>query len=199
MFSKKECQQWLQNPSRNPTTNRLILPGRKIYVQYEKSCVTHNLLRKCDICFADFLSGLSCAKNHEFCKNCVETNALIALKKKGKVICMTNCDAEFGLEQFNQELRDLLLTRQRELEFTKTDFVDEMTKIITRRCPVCSFLLMKNGGCNELVCECGTKICYVCSKDISTEGYRHFCNCSLSCDCKKCKSDYAQEAEDKRQ
>ncbi|KAL3681151.1 hypothetical protein R1sor_024107 [Riccia sorocarpa] len=48
-----------------------------------------------------------------------------------------------------------------------------MTQAVIRICTFCSAQLVKNEGCNKIVCRCGQKMCYVCRKAI--EDYSHFC------------------------
>ncbi len=36
-----------------------------------------------------------------------------------------------------------------------------------------------------MTCSCGTLICYICRKDITKDGYKHFCQIP-HCDHKKC-------------
>ncbi|KAL3682846.1 hypothetical protein R1sor_000868 [Riccia sorocarpa] len=48
-----------------------------------------------------------------------------------------------------------------------------MTQAVIRICTFCSAQLVKNEGCNKIVCRCGQKMCYVCRKPI--EDYSHFC------------------------
>jgi TRIAD3 protein (E3 ubiquitin-protein ligase RNF216) len=52
---------------------------------------------------------------------------------------------------------------------------EAMSVAIIRKCPTCSQQFVKLGnGCNKVRCGCGTKVCYVCQKEI--RGYEHFDN-----------------------
>lgn len=52
---------------------------------------------------------------------------------------------------------------------------EKMTEAALRRCPRCSIPIVKDGGCNKLICsQCRCYVCDVCGKDISVEGYKHF-------------------------
>ena len=204
MFSEAQCLQWLRNKSVNPITHRSIQPGKKIYLQLEKYCLRYNLLPACKVCFTKYISGLKCLRDHEFCEKCVETTAGLAGEKLGKVFCMTpDCDAEFPIPLFNKVLQDLLTGKQREIADRKTraesddnSLETEMTNIITRRCPVCFTLSIKSEGCNKLTCICGTTMCFICQRNISREGYKHFCNCGGDCTCDKCKTFDQKEKRD---
>ena len=54
------------------------------------------------------------------------------------------------------------------------DVEEAMTDAFVRKCPKCKVPIMKDEGCNKIICSCGTMICDVCGKDITAEGYRHF-------------------------
>jgi TRIAD3 protein (E3 ubiquitin-protein ligase RNF216) len=52
---------------------------------------------------------------------------------------------------------------------------EAMSVAIIRKCPTCSQQFVKLGnGCNNVRYGCGTKVCYVCQKEIL--GYEHFDN-----------------------
>mmetsp|Transcript_31138 Transcript_31138/g.57954 ORF Transcript_31138/g.57954 Transcript_31138/m.57954 type:complete len:741 (-) Transcript_31138:1060-3282(-) len=64
---------------------------------------------------------------------------------------------------------------------------EAMSEARIRICPnpKCKQRFYKTEGCNKMSCSCGKKICYQCRKDITKEGYKHFCN-TPHCDHKKC-------------
>ncbi|KKK21259.1 hypothetical protein ARAM_001262 [Aspergillus rambellii] len=52
---------------------------------------------------------------------------------------------------------------------------EAMSKAMIRNCPKCQLNIVKEYGCNKMVCpRCHTAMCYLCKKDISTEMYNHF-------------------------
>ena len=52
---------------------------------------------------------------------------------------------------------------------------EAMTDAILKHCPKCKVPIFKDGGCNKLSCSrCGCKVCDVCKKDITKDGYSHF-------------------------
>ena len=54
---------------------------------------------------------------------------------------------------------------------------EAMTKALVRSCPKCQTSLLKDGGCNKMVCsKCRCCVCDYCGKDITREGYGHFDN-----------------------
>ncbi|KAL9597676.1 MAG: hypothetical protein Q9219_005003 [cf. Caloplaca sp. 3 TL-2023] len=66
-------------------------------------------------------------------------------------------------------------------EFKKSEGVSERheieearTKALLRTCPRCKSAIVKEGGCNKIVCSCGGVVCDVCGADISENKYRHF-------------------------
>uniref|UniRef100_A0AC34R0K8 RING-type domain-containing protein n=1 Tax=Panagrolaimus sp. JU765 TaxID=591449 RepID=A0AC34R0K8_9BILA len=80
----------------------------------------------------------------------------------------------------------------------------ELSKIVVRRCSKCGLQFTKKGGCNKIICRCGTKQCYLCRAVIP--GYSHFCDCFFKDNelpCKKCKKtcalSYDADEYDKRQ
>ncbi|KAL3478611.1 hypothetical protein BJX99DRAFT_102003 [Aspergillus californicus] len=52
---------------------------------------------------------------------------------------------------------------------------EAMSKALIRNCPKCQVKIVKEYGCNKMYCpQCRTAMCYLCQKDITTEGYGHF-------------------------
>ena len=45
-----------------------------------------------------------------------------------------------------------------------------------KACPGCGAQVSKTEGCNKMKCRCGIAFCFLCSKDITREGYDHFSN-----------------------
>lgn len=48
------------------------------------------------------------------------------------------------------------------------------TLALLRTCPKCKVSILKEDGCNKVVCTCGGMLCDYCGKDISAVGYVHF-------------------------
>jgi hypothetical protein len=77
---------------------------------------------------------------------------------------------------------------------------EAMTAARIRECPKCKTRFFKTEGCNKMVCTCNTFLCYICRKDITKQGYGHFCQ-TAHCDhksCGKCKL-FTNTVEDDRQ
>jgi len=52
---------------------------------------------------------------------------------------------------------------------------EAMTKALLKICPKCKVPILKDGGCNKLVCsQCRCYVCDFCGKDITKESYGHF-------------------------
>lgn len=51
---------------------------------------------------------------------------------------------------------------------------EAMTKALLKTCPKCEKQVLKQDGCNKIVCMCGGILCDYCGKDISKDGYNHF-------------------------
>jgi len=53
----------------------------------------------------------------------------------------------------------------------------------TQRCPGCSAVVQRNGGCNHMICRCGTHFCYVCGRaweeHVNQPGGLNFYRCRL--------------------
>lgn len=62
---------------------------------------------------------------------------------------------------------------------------EAMTKALLKTCPKCGKQILKQDGCNKVICFCGGMLCDYCGKDITKEGYQHFEGPSLS-KSKKC-------------
>ena len=48
------------------------------------------------------------------------------------------------------------------------------TMALIRTCPRCKVSVIKDEGCNKVVCKCGGMMCDYCGKDITKNGYGHF-------------------------
>lgn len=59
------------------------------------------------------------------------------------------------------------------------------SEAMMRKCPKCKAKIIKELGCNKMVCSCGNMMCYVCQQDISGQskdaGYQHFHNAGSKC------------------
>lgn len=62
---------------------------------------------------------------------------------------------------------------------------EAMTEARVRICHKCKTRFYKTEGCNKMTCTCGALMCYLCRKDVSKEGYNHFCG-KPHCDKKTC-------------
>ena len=52
---------------------------------------------------------------------------------------------------------------------------EAMTEALVRKCPKCQTPILKEDGCNKMICtKCRCAICDYCGKDITKEGYSHF-------------------------
>lgn len=51
---------------------------------------------------------------------------------------------------------------------------EAMTKALLKTCPKCAKQVLKQDGCNKIVCMCGGILCDYCGKDITKDGYNHF-------------------------
>jgi E3 ubiquitin-protein ligase RNF216 len=59
---------------------------------------------------------------------------------------------------------------------------EAMTEALIRTCPKCKVKIIKEWGCNKMVCvKCGCSMCYICKKDISRIGYNHFKEGPVGC------------------
>jgi hypothetical protein len=65
---------------------------------------------------------------------------------------------------------------KKEQGISERHIVEEaMTQALIRKCPKCQVPILKDGGCNKLICsKCRCFVCDYCGKDISKEGYSHF-------------------------
>ncbi|KXS12633.1 hypothetical protein M427DRAFT_157210 [Gonapodya prolifera JEL478] len=65
---------------------------------------------------------------------------------------------------------------EREEESLRLYVERRMTVALLRTCPRCQIHFTKLDGCSHMTCpQCQYHICYICRRDISTEGYQHFC------------------------
>jgi hypothetical protein len=59
------------------------------------------------------------------------------------------------------------------------------SEAMMRKCPKCKAKIIKELGCNKMICSCGNMMCYVCQQDISGQakdaGYQHFHKAGSKC------------------
>jgi hypothetical protein len=59
------------------------------------------------------------------------------------------------------------------------------SEAMMRKCPKCKAKIIKEHGCNKMMCSCGNQMCYVCQQDISGQtkdaGYQHFHRAGAKC------------------
>ncbi|PWY89012.1 hypothetical protein BO70DRAFT_158549 [Aspergillus heteromorphus CBS 117.55] len=52
---------------------------------------------------------------------------------------------------------------------------EAMSEALIRNCPQCKIKIVKESGCNKMICsKCGCAMCYICKKNITGEQYQHF-------------------------
>ncbi|KAF7589761.1 hypothetical protein BBP40_003869 [Aspergillus hancockii] len=60
---------------------------------------------------------------------------------------------------------------------------EAMSEALIRNCPKCKVKIVKDVGCNKMVCsKCSCVMCYLCKKDITREQYNHFGKPPTYCD-----------------
>ncbi|KAN0069401.1 hypothetical protein V8E54_012416 [Elaphomyces granulatus] len=72
---------------------------------------------------------------------------------------------------------------QKEAGVPERHLVEEaMTEALVRTCPRCKVKIVKESGCNKLICsKCRCSMCYICQQDITNVGYEHFKEGSGGC------------------
>lgn len=111
----------------------------------------------------------------------IEANSLFGCQNPdcGKISCR-KCGEESHLPRSCEEVKnDKGLSARHQVEEARSE-------AMMRTCPKCKVKIIKEYGCNKLVCtNCHTIICYVCKKDISGKGkdlgYDHFHRQGASC------------------
>lgn len=154
-----------------------IFPNKKFHKTLQKKLERKQLLS----CLKEF--------NYDTCNKCDYALELPPANEDNKIFICYNCNSshcrlckkswfpdESNISHENKKCSELEITPE-----------EKITEIITRKCPHCTVLLIKDGGCNKLTCNCGALICYVCRQNITKESYNHFCNCGENCSCGKCK------------
>ncbi|KAL2854522.1 hypothetical protein BJX68DRAFT_264427 [Aspergillus pseudodeflectus] len=86
-----------------------------------------------------------------------------------KVVSCRLCKEKTHIPKTCEEARkDKGLSERHEVE-------EAMSKALIRNCPKCQVKIVKEDGCNKMICpQCHTSMCYVCKKDITKEAYGHF-------------------------
>jgi|UPI00048F25D0 E3 ubiquitin-protein ligase RNF14 len=74
---------------------------------------------------------------------------------------------------------DMALFIRKQMEYVNEQkTLRSMQKMGCKSCPGCKAQVSKTQGCNKMRCRCGVAFCFLCSKDITVEGYDHFSNSS---------------------
>lgn len=162
---------------------QLALP-EKTFERYS-TLMTQNELKKANV------------NNLGTCYNC----HFQAEVSDGKVLHCPQCNRETCVECGEVAHIPLKCNEvEKKKDTNKRLSVEEaMTQARIRECPKCKTRFFKTEGCNKMTCSCGINICYTCRKDITKEGYSHFCqipHCNHST-CKGCKL-YSNSIEDDR-
>ncbi|KAL2837178.1 hypothetical protein BJY01DRAFT_251596 [Aspergillus pseudoustus] len=86
-----------------------------------------------------------------------------------KVVSCRLCKEKTHIPKSCEEARkDKGLSERHQVE-------EAMSKALIRNCPKCQVKIVKEDGCNKMICpHCHTAMCYVCQKDITRETYNHF-------------------------
>ncbi|PGH02350.1 hypothetical protein AJ80_08872 [Polytolypa hystricis UAMH7299] len=93
-----------------------------------------------------------------------------------KVSCRL-CNLESHVPQTCEEAKDKGHPARQRVE-------EAMSKALIRTCPnpKCQLKIVKEDGCNRMMCvRCRTMLCYLCKKDITKEMYDHFRNTNSTC------------------
>lgn len=136
------------------------------------------------------ISAINSMKDVETCQVCDYAELVDPPTEENKVFICENCNRAHcrlcKIEWVEKHMdKSCLQAKENVKEHLLAE--EKITKTITRECPNCKTLLIKSGGCNRILCSCGTNICYVCRNEIAA-GYQHFCNCPINqCVCNKCK------------
>lgn len=93
-----------------------------------------------------------------------------------EIISCRLCKTESHIPQTCEEAR-------KEKGISERHLVEEaMSEALIRTCPRCSVKIIKELGCNKMTCsQCKGLMCYVCKKDITRLGYKHFGHGSGAC------------------
>ncbi|KAL5355741.1 hypothetical protein BJX96DRAFT_170953 [Aspergillus floccosus] len=87
-----------------------------------------------------------------------------------KLVSCRLCDMESHLPQTCEEAQ----RKVRGLE-ERHQVEEAMSKALIRSCPRCNVKIVKASGCNNMYCsKSNCNMCYLCQKDITKEGTRHF-------------------------
>ncbi|KAL5337742.1 hypothetical protein BJX70DRAFT_368644 [Aspergillus crustosus] len=86
-----------------------------------------------------------------------------------KMVSCRLCEEESHIPMTCQEAqKDKGVSQRHEVE-------EAMSKALIRTCPKCQVKIVKESGCNKMICtKCATIMCYICQKNITNEGYNHF-------------------------
>ena len=157
---------------------------------------------------------IECNKRHFVCSKCVKTYAESQLFASFNcdITCINSkekCNALYSVEMLSKILSQNCLDKYNELKTEKeykminkcsdekahptskcnklsckTTISEKLSEALILRCNNCNISIVKDHGCNKIVCVCGNKMCNLCKKDVNDVGYRHFCNdnnCNRKC------------------
>ena len=93
------------------------------------------------------------------------------------LICKNLYCGRISCTKCNQCWKPLHVCYEAEQNSLRTTVELAMSQALIRTCPRCKVRFVKEMGCNKMTCPtCKVCVCYTCGKDITQEGYQHFCN-----------------------
>lgn len=91
-----------------------------------------------------------------------ESLGVLDLKPCGDHVVCHDCKYTWR-DQANHTWGDKIGKKISDLTSYDSELLSDLSKVLKGEpCPQCGYVIVKNGGCEHMVCQCGYEFCWIC-------------------------------------